>query len=438
MSGSIWAMSNRDQRSHAGVSVLLFSLMFAAQAGLIAISPVLADVAGEFRVSTAEAGQTRTIAGLVAAVAALMVSRASGRIALEKQLLAGTTILALGALTSAAAPSFTALALAQVLVGAGVGILTTAGTLAAAAWVTPERRSATLSWALIGQPAAWIVGLPLIGVLGGASWRFGWLVPALGAAIAAGLLLPRRFRAGGSAELATQEGLRHALADSRVSRWFTAEVLANSAWAGTLVFSGALFVESYATSSALAGVLLAVGAGTYVLGNMAFRRLVSHDASVLLSGLVLALAPITALFGAERSSLVLSTVLFSAAAFAAGARTFVSSSFALAAAPNLRPALVAMRTSSMQIGYFAGSFIAGSALTIGGYPALGVVVGALFLASAAVLSALPAAGRGVRAVVASSAGKWSFGFSVPSRWRKALSRCRSRRASSALSSPFSC
>src|SRR4029077_18693732 len=85
--------------------------------------------------------------------------------------------LALGSLASAAAPSFALLAVAQVPVGVGVAMATTAGTLAAAEWVAPELRTRTLSWALVGQPAAWVVGMPLLGLVGEYSWRVGWLPP---------------------------------------------------------------------------------------------------------------------------------------------------------------------------------------------------------------------------------------------------------------------
>ena len=71
-------------------------------------------------------------------------------------------------------------------------MLTTAGTLAAAEWVAPELRTRTLSWALVGQPAAWIVGMPLVGVLGERSWRYGWLALPLAAAVAAAILVASR------------------------------------------------------------------------------------------------------------------------------------------------------------------------------------------------------------------------------------------------------
>ena len=366
---------------HRAVSVVLFLCLFAAQSGAIALSPVLVEVADDLDVSTASAGQLRTIAGLVAGMTALALPRVGGRIGLERQLLGGAMLLALGSLMSAAAPSLTLLAAAQVPVGAGIAILTTAGTLAAAAWVPPEQRPAVLGFALVGQPAAWIVGQPLIGLVAEDSWRFAWLVLPLFAALLAGAAVGSR--RGEQAPSMPPRHLRAALAAPGLGKWLAAELLANTAWAGTLVYAGSLFVESYGTSTELTGAVLAIGAGAYVAGNFALRRFVQRDAAQLLVGLAIALAVTTVLFGASRPSLGVSTALFSLAAFAAGGRTFISSAFGLAAPPELRPGAMAMRAASMQFGYFSGSFVAGAALALGGYPALGSTIGLFFLAAAA-------------------------------------------------------
>ena len=424
-------------RSYAGVSGLLFLSLFAAQAGTIALSPVLTDAARDLDVSTAAAGQTRTVAGFVAAFAAMSVSRLSRRVSLRDQLLAGATLVALGSLASAGAPSFPFLVLAQVPVGAGVGVLTTSGTLAAAAWVAPELRAKALSWALIGQPAAWIVGMPLIGLVGATSWRYGWLVlPFAGAAVAS-LLLARR-RGSDVGEHATPAALRGALQDADVRRWFIAEVLANTAWAGVLIYAGALFVESYDAPTPLTGVILAVGAGAYVLGNMALRGRAGNKPRGVLVVLLLLLAFWTGLFGVVRPSIVVSTLLFSAAAFAAGGRTLVSSAFAVSASPELRPALVGARAASMQAGYFAGALLTGAALAAAGYAGLGLVASALCLGGAALLAGERRGKRGIRGVVASNSSTWSFGYLGLWRSWTAPLRWRSQRGSRGLSSPSSC
>jgi DHA1 family inner membrane transport protein len=366
-------MSTARYRAVAGT---LFVALFAAQAGAIALSPVLAEVASDLHVSTAWAGQLRTVAGLVAGVTALTLGRVGARIGLRRQLLAGAVLLGVGALVGAAAPSLALLAVAQVPVGAAIALLTTGGTLAAAAWLPAERRASALSWALVGQPAAWIVGMPLIGFVAAGSWRYAWLALPLPAAVFAAVAVARRPEE--PRPTAVSVPLRAVLGPHELRRWLGAELLANTAWAGTLVYSGALLVESYGASTELTGVLLAAGAAAYVAGNFLSRKLVQQSRDVL-PRFGLALAATTALFGSVRPSLALSTGLFAAAAFTAGGRTFLSGTLGLSAPPELRPGAMALRAASMQFGYFVGSFVAGAALAIGGYAALGSALAALHL-----------------------------------------------------------
>jgi len=369
---------------YRAVSVALFLCLFAAQAAVIAMSPVLADAASDLHVSIAAAGQLRTITGLAAGVTALMLRALAGRVGLGRQLLAASALLALASIASAAAPTFPLLALAQLPVGVAVAVLTTAGTLAAAEWVAPDLRTRTLSWALVGQPAAWIVGMPLIGTLGERSWRYGWLAVPLAAAVAAALLVGSR--AGQPPARSRPARGRAVLSDRTLASWLAAELLANAAWAGTLVYAGALFAESYGTSTTLTGFLLAVAAVAYVAGNLICRGLARRDPRPVLALLAVLLAVTDGLFGAVRPGIAPSTALFASAAFVAGGRTLVASAFALATAPEIRAAVTGLRAATMQFGYFAGSIAGGAALTVGGYGAFGATVSALFLAAALTLA----------------------------------------------------
>ena len=369
--------------THRAVAIVLFLALFAAQAGAIALAPVLAEVARDLDVSTATAGQLRTIAGLAAGVTALALGRLGPRVGLRRQLLAGSGLLALGSLASAAAPGIALLALAQVPVGAGIAVLTTAGTLAAAEWVPAEHRARTLSWALIGQPAAWIVGMPLLGVVGERSWRYAWLVLPLAAALVAGAVVVGRSDAAPAARAAARPGRIGSVPG--LGRWLAGEALANTAWAGTLVYAGALFVESYGASTATTGIVLALGATAHVAGTLTLRRLGGGEPQRLLVPFALALAATALLFGTVRPSLAASAAVFAVMAFAAGGRTLLASAHGLTAPPEVRPTAMALRAASMQFGYFAGSLAAGGALALGGYPAFGATLSALFLGAAAVL-----------------------------------------------------
>lgn len=74
----------------------LFAAMFAAQAGLLSLGPVLPDVAREFGVSVAAAGQVRTLGGLAGGAAAVAVALLGSRLGLRGMLTAGYLTLALG------------------------------------------------------------------------------------------------------------------------------------------------------------------------------------------------------------------------------------------------------------------------------------------------------------------------------------------------------
>ena len=367
------------------VSAVLFLCLFASQLGLIALAPVLVGVAADFDVSTAAAGQLRTIAGLAAGLTALALPAATRRLSLRGLLLCGAVLLGIGSLASAAAPSFALLAVAQLPVGAGVAALAASATAAAAEWVSPGARTHVLSWALIGNPAAWIVGMPLIGLLGQATWRYGWLALPLTAALGAGVAVARR--PGSTPSAADGDGLRATLADPRLRRWVLAELAAQSGWIGVLVYAGALFTESYGTSPALTGVFLSVSAAAFTVGNFVFRRVAdADDTRRPLIRLALGMGVLVMLLGAVRPTAAVSMAFFAATAFLGGGRTLLGSSYGFRTSPERRVAAMAARAAANQFGYFVGAAVGGVALAAWGYAGLGVLLGLLFVVAAATLT----------------------------------------------------
>ena len=261
------------RRSFGNPSLVLFACLFASQSGMLVLSPILVDVAREFGVSTATAGQLRSISGATGGVTALVVATLARRPGLRDLLSLGAALIVLASILSAAAPSFTVLAAAQAVLGVGIGLLVAVGIAAAGEWPAPAQRPHVLAWAIAGMPAAWIAGMPVVGAVADSGWRAAWIaVPAVAGLIALTLVrmrpadAPSRRTGGAVASWRRPE----------VARFAGGELLANAAWAGVLTFSGALLLESYSISSAVVAFGLGLMAVAMLPGTFTARRRAAH------------------------------------------------------------------------------------------------------------------------------------------------------------------
>jgi predicted MFS family arabinose efflux permease len=372
----------------------LFLGLFASQAGILVLSPILVDVARDFGVSTAVAGQLRLAAAPLAALVAVAVARA-GVLPLRSLLSAGAALVAAGSVASAAAPTFELLALAQVPTWVGAAMLVAGGVAAAGTWGATEQRSRTMARALAGPPAAWIVGMPLIGLVAEVNWRLAFLVLPL----PAGLLALAAFasRPADAPDRRPGASLTRLLREPGALGWATGELLANAAWTGTLVYAGALFVEGHGTSPKVAGALLALIAVAYLAGNQRAQRVErGRTRRALVRGDIAAAAGVGLLWIAT-PTLAVTVVLFCVAAYAAAARTLWGTSYGFVVAGERKLEAGAMRAVTTQLGYLVGSLLGGIALATGGYDLMGLVFAGLFAAAALphmCLSAKRCAGRG--------------------------------------------
>jgi DHA1 family inner membrane transport protein len=357
---------------------VLFLCMFAGQAALVALAPILAEMSRELGLATATAGQLRLVSGAAGGLAAVALGPLARRVDLRNMLSGGLALIAAGSLASAIAPSFAALAAAQIAIGAGLGVVLSAAVAAASDWAGSGRGAHVLTWTLLGQPAAWVVGMPAMGAVAEFNWRLSWLVvPCLSSLIAL-VAVRRREPAPAASRLGVS--WRIVWRDRKVAAWAVGELLAFGAWGGTLVFSGALFVESYGLSPLSVGLLLALGAGCYFPGSFLVRSRLETSAGPLAIGLALALAAGMIAFGAWRPGAALSAVLFGALAFLAGGRTLAASAIGLEMAPGDRMAVSSIRAAATQFGYLLGAGVAGGALAVGGYTMLGISLASLLAA----------------------------------------------------------
>jgi MFS transporter, DHA1 family, inner membrane transport protein len=365
----------------ASPSTALFMCVFTSQAAVLVLSPILVDVARDFDVSTAVAGQLRIVAAPVAALVAVVVARAGARLSYRLLLAGGAGLVAVGSVASAVAPTFQALAIAQIPLWVGVATLVAGGIGAAGAWSSPAERTRLVARSLAGAPAAWIVGMPTIGWVAETDWRLAFLaVPLPAAVVTMGLLaaLP-----GGEREVRGAPSLLGLLRAPRAGWWAIGELLAMSAWAGTLVFSGALFVETYGASARLTGIVLATVAAAYLAGNVLGGRMRGACARRVLAWSNVAAAGAVALTWLVTPHLLVTVALFGLAAAIVAARTVTGTTYGFAIGGERKLEVGAARAALTHVGYLAGSLLGGAALAFGGDAAVGIAFGSLFLAAAA-------------------------------------------------------
>jgi MFS transporter, DHA1 family, inner membrane transport protein len=356
---------------------ILFACFFAAQSGYLALTPVLTDVAGAFDVSTAAAGQVRTVAAVVAVATAILAGTVGRRAPRRKLLLVALALTALGAATSAVAPSILVLGLGQCLIGAGSATVTAAGVAAAAEWSDERGRGRVVAWAIVGAPTAWVVTMPVIGALASIAWRLAFAAPVVAAASAAVALRHAPRAAPAEPALAVANGT----ARRGLPRWATGEILFSSAFGGTLAYAGALLVDSYGLSPTAVGLALGAGAAAYIPGTFAAKAARESAARPLLAVAALVLAALVTGFGVWRAGALVSTLGFAALCFVAGARQYLGSMVGLSLSGDRNTAM-AVRAAAGQGGWIVGAAAGGAALATAGYPGLGVVLGGLFAASA--------------------------------------------------------
>lgn len=357
----------------------LFLALFASQAGVLVLSPILVDVARDFGVSTAVAGQLRLAAVPVAVLVAVAVAR-SGRLAIRSLLSVGAALVAVGSVASAAAPSFLLLALAQVPIWVGAAVLVAGGVAAAGSWGAAAERGRTTARALAGPPAAWIVGMPLIGAVSEVHWRLAFLALPLPAALLA--LAALAARPTHDSEALPGATLTRLLREPGALAWATGELLANAAWAGTLVFSGALFVDHHGASAEVTGILLSLVAVAYLAGNQLAGRRTGPNLRRALVRADLGAGVGVLLLWAVAPTIAVTVVIFCAAASAAAARTLWGTSYGFVIAGERKLEAGAVRAVATQLGYLIGSLLGGLALAVGGYALMGPVFAALFAAAA--------------------------------------------------------
>ena len=256
---------------------LLFPLpiaTIASQSSMASVPPLFVAISAEFDVSIGTAGQIRSVSAASAVLCTLLVGGWIHRHGARAVMILGGLLAAIGAGLCAAAPTFALLAAGQVVVGAGICCLLASGFAGAGEFFSPETRDWAIGWVVALQSLAWIVGVPLVGLLADhVGWRAGFAVPAAFSLIAmtsAILFAPKLDR--DVRALDERTGLFAALADRSARRWTIGELLAFAVWTAEITYIASFYIETYGISESLVGILLPTGSVAFLVGSALAER----------------------------------------------------------------------------------------------------------------------------------------------------------------------
>lgn len=375
-------MTRGGRTGGLGAGYVLFAALFAGQAAILVLSPILPLMADEFDVSTSAIAQLRSVSGITAGVVALVFAVTGNRFQLTWLLYGGLGLLATASITSAWAPSLTVLVVTHVVMGLGLAAVFSGGMAASETWAAHGESKRVLSLALIGQPVAWVVGQPLVGWVAARDWRWAWIaVPFASAVLALAAVAARDRSIPDEGQDCDPLGLWRL---PGVKPWVMSELLAFTAWGGALVYAGAVFIDVYGVSVGMTGVILGIGAIFYLPGNYLGRHLLDRGTGILLIGFTLAAATAVVLYGIGEFPLAVAVVAFAVAVFFAGGRTLGGAATGLALSDGRRLAAMSVRTGADQFGYLLGAGIGGLLLERWGYEGMAWGFGILFACAALV------------------------------------------------------
>lgn len=378
---------NRDIR-------LLFPLplaTIASQSSMASIPPLFVGISASFDTTIGTVGQVRSISALTAVIATLLVGGWIHKRGARPVMLAGGVLGASGALLSALAPSLVFFGVAQAVTGVGICFLLSSGFAGAGEFFAAGARDWAIGWVVALQSLAWIVGVPIVGLLAEISWHYGFLVPMFFCLVAAGSALLFAPNLDPDLRAADERtGLLAALADRGGRRWTIGEMLAFAVWTGEITYIAAFYSEEFGLSEALVGILLPLGSAAFMAGSTTAARAGARwSKRLLLIVSTLAMGFIAALLFNFHPAVLVTLAFAICMGIAAGLRAAGSSTLALDQLPDKPGAMMAARTGAVQIGYLVGAFIGGVIVDGPGYGALGVFMIVGMAGSALVMAGVP-------------------------------------------------
>ncbi len=364
----------REGSGTAGRRLLLWILAvgaFTTALNVTLLSPLLVDIADDFGVSEAAAGQLATLtagsSGLMAVAVAPWLDRRSRRFWLRLE----CALLALGTLLSALAPSFGWMFVGRAVAGIG-GAVIGATCLAACGDLFADRGERNRALGLVNSAFTLgaVFGLPLVTLIADRTdWRWAIALPAPLAVLVflGSSRLPRLALApgGGSPWRAWVDGYRGVLGSGETVWLLAAEIGFMIVWFGWLIYFGAFAETVFAVGAGLLSVLFLAGGAAEMVGNNAAPVLLRSRSPRAVGYVAVAVGAVNLLLVGVAYEQRWTLFPFIAIGSAAGAVLFICVNVALLdSLPSARGAVMSLQSACLELGGALGVAATGLGLAL--------------------------------------------------------------------------
>ena len=346
------------------------------------LSPLLPNIAGDFGISDASAGQLGTLtaitAGLVALLITPLIDRYSRRLVLQIE----ATLLFVATVLSVIAPSFAILAVSRILAGVG-GAVIMGVCFAATADLFPEapRRNRAIGIISTASTLGVIVGLPMLTQVASLlnwRWAIGVLLPLTVILFTGTLGLPGRTpERTGSIRGSWLSGYRIVIANRMTLALLGVIVCLAATWFAWLIYFGAFAQTVIGVSAGLLSILFLAGGGGEIVANNVAPSLLQRVPVRSLMGVTIAVLGLSLLGAGTVFTEPWTLFIFiTIASFTSVLLFLVVGILLLDSIPTARGAVMALQSAGFEAGGALGISGMGLALVLAGdYPAAYRVVG---------------------------------------------------------------
>lgn len=368
------AVADFGMQSDASPHRLLLGILaagaFTTALNVTLLSPLLVDIAADFNVSEAAAGQLATLTAASSGVMAVLVAPWMDRYSRAFWLRLECSLLFLGTLLSALAPGFGWMFLGRSLAGIGGAVI---GASCPAAcgdlYADPAARNRALGLISSAFTLGAVFGLPLITLIADRSdWRWAIAVPAPLAMLvfAGGAQLPRGAKAPSeSLWHSWVSGYRRVLGSGETVWLLAAAIAFMVVWFGWLIYFGAYVETVFAVGATMLAILFLAGGAAELAGNNLAPALLHHWSPRVVGSLAVAVAAVNLLLVGVAYDQRWTLFPFVAIGSAVGAVLFISVNVALLdSLPSDRGAVMSLQSACLELGGAVGVAATGAGLAL--------------------------------------------------------------------------